>query len=348
MSTSTLVDDPAPSETSTEGGNTLSADLLLTQPCNAEHAAKITDFRNRSRDVLMRSLIANVGDDAALHLETAYTSNSGNILLASPLKRKRSQARNVDDREKKAAKGLKMADDSEEQCRILQNLSSRLLLVSKEGQMEEAFYILHRLESWPMTLQMLRHSSIGRAVNLPCLRKSSCQEVARRSQALIARWRHLCQLHPRQENAKAPELSSGSDCSLVTAHAAVRARCLEAAIWDAAFVNPKPPKIAACLKSARRQYLIKVRFLTAALRRLECAVLCRQVLKGSLNPADLVHMSPEEFLSHEQKSMRERERHKSLQSLVIVGSMFTCFSERLECPSCGARGARYATPGSEE
>lgn len=225
------------------------------------------------------------------------------------------------------------------QCNDLKQLHTELAAVLASHAHTDVLEIISRLESYPMTICILRETGIGRTMNSKRLRNCNDAEVAARSRQLVARWRRLC--HSYRNSDTAPVESSNKSTKRSRAEAFCEA--VVAAAWapqDASATDPS---------SARRAYLARMRTVSSVLRRQEGASLREQCLDGRLTPERLLSLSPEELLPPDKKALREAEREASLRMAVLGrGSMFTCFSEHLECPSCGAQGARYSTPGSEE
>lgn len=296
------------------------------------------ELRQRSIEAIARSLS---GGSAARESKDCLRRKRAQCCMGSSHKRNRLSNSVVDE-----ATPLSTQCSVDIECQELKRLTSRFVVSAAQGDMNEVMDVLNQLQGWPMTLQMLRLSGVGRAVNQHSFGKSGHSEAAARSRLLVDQWRRMCRQDRDAYRGKREELRLGAKC-LEPSRAAACAEELEEAIWRAAQEHAAPGARAEP-RDARRGYLCRARSLVSALRRPEGAELRRQILDGALSPQDLLRMAPEEFLPQGRRALRERERREALRAAVVAGSMFTCFSERLECPRCGAKGARYATPGSEE
>lgn len=298
----------------------------------------VEELRQRSIEAICRSLS---GGSAARESKDSMRCKRALSCTGSSHKRIRLSNSAVDEKT-----SVSTQSSVDMKCQELKRLTSRFLVSAAQGDMNDVTDVLNQLQSWPMTLQMLRLSGVGRVINQHPLCKSGHSETASRSRLLVDQWRRLCRQGRDAYSSKCEEVRLGTD-RVEPTRAAACGEELEEAIWRAAHRH-ETPRARAEPGDGRRGYLRRVRSLVAALRRPEGAGLRCQILDGALSSQDLLRMAPEEFLSQGRRALRERERREALRAAVVAGSMFTCFSERLECPRCGAKGARYATPGSEE
>merc|ERR1719387_1975509 len=150
-----------------------------------------------------------------------------------------------------------------------------------------------------MTVKMLQISGVGRAVNRCSSRNSAEPEVAVESRALVDHWRRLCRMGQDDHRC-------GRDSESKWQRAADCAEQLENAIWLATH-GCKITEEQEQLREARRDYLHRVRSLMTILRRSGSGRFRCEILDGTLSAQEVLRMAPEDFLSQEERALREQE-----------------------------------------